>query len=780
MKKLLIIITILICVFSINTTYAYTNGYSDIEGDQGEEAVRLLSGYGIISGYPDNTFKPDNSVTRAEMAKIVTIAAGYYEYSKNMTSVYKDMEGHWAESYVELANVLNIVKGTSKNTFEPDNFIKFEEATTMIVRLLGYTDESLGGYWPSNYYKKAEELNLFQNIENRLGYATRRDVSVMLYNALNCNLVKINVNENNNTYSTGKTLLSLLGTMSTKEIKLDALKINDGFDYTNYLFNKWDVYYDIDGNAVYMNNPHFNEFTGNVTSLLPNRVIFVTDNSGNIRAFQLPNIPIVFNGAIGSFESLENSKIKVVYEDDSYDGNVVGVIAYNPTDVVLVDHDKLYKSGSKNFAEKYLPTKSDSQINYSKLYIYGDATSLEEIKENDVIYFYETEETITKKSTLTIEVLRSQVQGVVTNFETKNNKSYYTINNKVYETGDNYIFTENASIKDNVRFILDRNNNIVKLFVLSYGKIPATYGIVLNSANGINNLATVRILNQYGIIKTYSLAANASVVTKVDSNSNVQYITSLKKNDIVKFDPVVQGTLKIIEAKPSIVIASYYNENTQSIANGNKITSDTFIVYEAGGKYQLLKPNQLDSYLEGKGTINYGNFEAIYLTKGFRKNIVITPSAPAVPQNFDGTIYGIISSITKINENTSQVAFFNNGNVFYISNNSVAGKKVSSVMNTFVKSDIVDNVITSVEKVTPETDKIKISAIYSNQLQIDGITYIEYSPTVKVYICTINSSGNISNVKIGSISSIQPGSKAQLYDLYGWFDGIIDVVLIFN
>lgn len=779
MKRLVIIITILICVFSLNTTYAYSPEYSDILGDTSEEAVRLLSSYGIISGYPNNTFRPEKSVTRAEMAKIVTIAAGYYEYSKNMTSVYEDMEGHWAESYVELANVLNIVKGTSNKTYGPDNFIRFEEATTMIVRLLGYTDESLGGSWPSNYYDKAEELNLFQNIENRTGYASRRDISIMLYNALNCNLVK--VKENNNTYNTGKTLLSQLGTMSTKEIKLSDLKINDGFDYTNYLFNKWDVYYDIDENAVYMNNPRYNEFSGNVTSILPNRVIFVTDYSGNVRAFQLPNIPIIFNGANGSFESLENSKIKVVYEDDSYNGKVIGVIAYGPTDVVLIDHSKLYNSESKTFAGKYLPTKTDSQINYNKLYIYGDATYLSDIKENDLVYFYETEETETKKSTLSIEVLRSQVQGVVTNFETRNNTSFYTINNKVYKTGDSYIFTENASIKDNVKFVLDKNNNIVKLFVISYGKIPATYGLVLNSSSGINSLATVRILNEYGVIKTYSLAANANVVTRVDSGSNVQYTTSLKKNDIVIYDPVVQGTLKIIELKPAKVIASYYNEDIQTISNGNKLTSNSFIVYEAGGKYQLLKPNQLDSYLEGKGSVAYnGHVDALYLSKGLKANNVATPSVPAVPQNFDGTVYGIISSITKINDSSSQVTLFNNGNVFYVSNTSVAGKQLSTVMNTYVKAVVVDNFITSVEKVTPETDKIKISAIYSNQLQIDGITYIEYSPSVKVYECTINSLGNISSVKTGSVSNIQPGTTAQLYDLYGWFDGIIDVVLIFK
>ena len=51
-----------------------------------------------------------------------------------MTTVYEDMRGHWAESYVELANVLGIVKGISPSAYGPDNLIKFEEAYTMILR----------------------------------------------------------------------------------------------------------------------------------------------------------------------------------------------------------------------------------------------------------------------------------------------------------------------------------------------------------------------------------------------------------------------------------------------------------------------------------------------------------------------------------------------------------------------------------------------------------------------------------------------------------------------
>ncbi|MDD4437437.1 MAG: S-layer homology domain-containing protein, partial [Tissierellia bacterium] len=174
MKKILLMMIILIFVASFANIYAA--GFPDVKKDPYlEEAIGVLSSYKVIQGYPDNSFKPDRIITRAEMAKVVTVAAGFHEYSKNMTSVYEDMHGHWAESYVELADVLGIVKGISPSTYGPDNLIKFEEAYTMILRLLGYTDESLIGNWPSNYHEKALELNLFENINENVEFASRRD-----------------------------------------------------------------------------------------------------------------------------------------------------------------------------------------------------------------------------------------------------------------------------------------------------------------------------------------------------------------------------------------------------------------------------------------------------------------------------------------------------------------------------------------------------------------------------------------------------------------------------
>ena len=770
MKKTLLIIIILIFVASFANVYAA--GFLDVKKDPFlEEAIGVLSGYEVIQGYPDSSFKPDRIVTRAEMAKVVTVAAGFHEYSKNMTSVYEDMHGHWAESYVELADVLGIVKGISPSAYYPDNLIKFEEAYTMILRLLGYTDESLIGSWPSNYHEKAIELNLFENINSNVEFASRRDITIMLFNALSMNLVT--VKENNTLNITNKALISKLGKMETKEVSIKDLNI-DNFDYTDYLFNKWDIYYDNHGNTVFVNNPRYNEFSGTVTSLLSNRVIFVTDDFGNVRVFQVPDIPIIINGERGSFNNLNESNIKIVYDEDSFNGEVIGIIAYKATDVIVVERDDLYKEGSRQFAGKNLPLKN-SEVNHKKLHIKGDAESLDEIKLNDVVYFYEMQDD--KNNSLTLYVLRSQIEGVISSVDSVNGSAFYTLNNISYMTGKDYIFTEKANINDSVTLILDKNNNIIKLYINKYGKRPSTYGIVISSSNSTSGNAQARILDEYGRLRTYSLADNSSVVRVLEDDSSILKQSLIGSNDFVMFDPVLNETLKIINLMQTRSIASSYNNQTQTLENGGyRISSDTFIVYKSDGQYQLLVPSQLDEYLEGKAVVNYlGHIDAIYLTKGLKSTAVTV--TPDIQQNYNGTIYGIIKGVTKLDDTTSHLQFFNDSNVFSVINTTVAGK---SMMNSYVRAVIVNGMVSSIEKVTPETSRIKISQIYTNQILIDDITYMEYSQDVKVYVCTLDSSGNISGFKEGTKSDIKAGSTAQLYDLYGGFDGVIDVVLIFK
>ena len=77
-------------------------------------------------------------------------------------SGFSDMAGYgWAEGYVKYAVQHGVTKGYPDGTFKPGNKVTMNELITMVLRAAAYTDENLGGTWPSNYIGKAAELEIF-------------------------------------------------------------------------------------------------------------------------------------------------------------------------------------------------------------------------------------------------------------------------------------------------------------------------------------------------------------------------------------------------------------------------------------------------------------------------------------------------------------------------------------------------------------------------------------------------------------------------------------------
>jgi len=159
--------------------------FSDITGSKYEEAVTLLNSLGFINGYPDGTFKPENSITRAEFTVIANKLANLSLV--NSTGTFKDCAFHWGEPYVETAAKNNILSGYPDGTFKPDNLVTYAEGVTILLNLKGYKEEinSNSIRWPFNYLNKAKELRLLNSIETEdyMVPANRGDVAIMALNA---------------------------------------------------------------------------------------------------------------------------------------------------------------------------------------------------------------------------------------------------------------------------------------------------------------------------------------------------------------------------------------------------------------------------------------------------------------------------------------------------------------------------------------------------------------------------------------------------------------------
>ena len=201
MKRFLFVFSILVIITSL-TAVAFANTMitsvrpntklSDIVGTKYEAAVNELVARGVINGYLDNTFKPTNDITRAEMAKMLVTAAklnNEVESNKNK-EIFSDVTSkHWAIGYINVAYKNDYIVGYGDGTFAPDDNVTYAEAITMVVRMLGYKSAvEAKGEWPDNYIKKAESLKLLSNVDfstSKKNYnATRGDVANLIWNAL--------------------------------------------------------------------------------------------------------------------------------------------------------------------------------------------------------------------------------------------------------------------------------------------------------------------------------------------------------------------------------------------------------------------------------------------------------------------------------------------------------------------------------------------------------------------------------------------------------------------
>ena len=145
--------------------WSQTNDYTDVPADAWyNSAVSTLSNAGILDGYEDGTFRPDGNITRAEFA---TITARFLEASYDGGNRFPDIDGHWAAEYINEAANAGIVDGYPDGTFQPQQFITRAEAVTMVNRTVDRhpdADHLLDNMvtWPDNpesawYYAQIQE-----------------------------------------------------------------------------------------------------------------------------------------------------------------------------------------------------------------------------------------------------------------------------------------------------------------------------------------------------------------------------------------------------------------------------------------------------------------------------------------------------------------------------------------------------------------------------------------------------------------------------------------------
>ncbi|MGG4496669.1 S-layer homology domain-containing protein [Brevibacillus reuszeri] len=159
-RALTLFLSVLMFLTVIPFASAASPSFSDVPRNHwAYKEITEMAEKGIIKGYDNKTFRPNNEVTRAEFAKIMIAAADVDIDKKSVSQTFKDVpKSHWAFYYVEYAKpYLTGYKSGSTYTYKPDNSAVREDIAVALVRLLGYDNK---------YKADMNQLKKFRDSDN--------------------------------------------------------------------------------------------------------------------------------------------------------------------------------------------------------------------------------------------------------------------------------------------------------------------------------------------------------------------------------------------------------------------------------------------------------------------------------------------------------------------------------------------------------------------------------------------------------------------------------------
>lgn len=126
----------------------------DIKGHWAENTIKTFINEGYVNGYPDSTFKPENTITSAEFVKIFNKKFGLTSTSGK---VFSDTQYHWAKNEIDIAVTNGVCQGKSTTEFDPDGYLTREEAAKMIANYKKISDSN---------HDKLNSYNDYANVSN--------------------------------------------------------------------------------------------------------------------------------------------------------------------------------------------------------------------------------------------------------------------------------------------------------------------------------------------------------------------------------------------------------------------------------------------------------------------------------------------------------------------------------------------------------------------------------------------------------------------------------------
>ena len=193
MKKLLALLSLLgtfsLSPFAFADVAPEPDVFTDVQdGDEAYWEIRWMKEEGLVSGYEDGSYKPNNTINRAEFSKIVAIemSAGTITGTDG-GEIFTDIDySSWYNPYVQYLYGAGVISGYPDNTFRPGNDVNYAEACKMISLAQGLEVSTSTGEWYEPYVKWVEDMGgKPESIESYDQAITRAEMAIMIYGVAN-------------------------------------------------------------------------------------------------------------------------------------------------------------------------------------------------------------------------------------------------------------------------------------------------------------------------------------------------------------------------------------------------------------------------------------------------------------------------------------------------------------------------------------------------------------------------------------------------------------------
>jgi len=615
MKKVLSFVLVLAMILG-SVSLAFAVEFSDTKDTDYDEAATVLTDLEIISGYADGTFKPGNSITRAEFAAMMIRGLGFKVAGTSAVTAFSDVDpSYWASTYIKYASELGIIYGYGDGTFRPKNNITNDEAIAMLVRALGYKAQYLTGSFPTSHINVALGLGILDGIPTGSAQATRGDVAQLVFNALGQRVVNYDANGN---LVYGNSMLQRHGAHMANGgdpfvvLGTEASKIN----LAQYVGAYVEAYANASNQIIGVSKVYSEFITGKITdaqsnasTAAPATLTFAGINDGKVGDYKVNgtvvNVQIGWDTSVtpavailAPFEYFVNGQRQTaptgsandVFNDLTYtfaveiDGNYVTNVysasLWNPQQNAWIDADALeaIKEDLQLLNEDFA-TDSKDEIDLNSFGLFG-VDKLEDIKKENVVAVYTTGNAVGTGTIARVEVGTQTVSGTVSRVNSA--LKTITIGGTAYKVSDlsnqdvmtTGVATDDVVAGDKGTFYLDYQG---RLYHFEKEDTTHLYGVVLDQSAGASGLngatAKVQLFTEEG--KKVVYVVSDSLVNYPAAGGAGTWKTAIAANDVIDFTLNSSGQIN------KITPVFTYNTTTPAVAANTPITKSGTIVVAA-------------------------------------------------------------------------------------------------------------------------------------------------------------------------------------------------------